>query len=57
VLDEPWWFIYIIAWLYSVSHPIQGCIFLSLSLYYLPSMGLELANLDSDFLSTIIFPC
>jgi hypothetical protein len=58
VLDEPRCFIYIIAWLYSASHSIQGSMFLSLSLYYyLPSMGLELANLDSDFLYTIILPC
>ena len=58
VLDEPRCFIYIITWLYSVSNSIQGSMFLSLSLYYyLPSMGLELANLDSDFLYTIILPC
>jgi hypothetical protein len=53
-LDEPSCFICFLK--LTVPHSIQGCIFLSSSVYDLPSMGLELANLDSDFLYAIIFP-
>jgi hypothetical protein len=57
-LDEPSCFIYIFNWLYGdfLFKYVYFCLFHSLCLYYLPSMGLELANLDSDFLWAIIFP-